>query len=353
MKRVVLIVSVFVIQSQLAVTPVRAAGEFVSEASRIVGTYQPKSRDHTPQAMASAAQAFLESLDDGLRKRAALPLDDQERLEWTNLPARPGAGGIRLGDCNAKQVEALCDLMGTLFSEQGYEKLCNIMLADDQLLKGGRPRSGFGTENFSVVVFGVPSSAGPWAFQLDGHHVGVNIAIQGRRLTMSPSFIGTQPEAYHLADKHIRPLAGEIDGAYKLINSLSDEQRKRAILSPKRGKIKTGPGHDGKVPAAVGISCKEFDQLQKDMLLALVAEWVHNLPPEQANTRLKHLEKEIDQMTFSWNGATEHMSDISYMIQGPTLIIEYACQNLGGNPLNHLHTMYRDPTNEYGKQIDD
>ena len=36
----------------------------------------------------------------------------------------------------------------------------------------------------------------------------------------------------------------------------------------------------------------------------------------------------------------------------PSLIIEYACQDLGGNPLDHLHTMYRDPTNEYGRQLD-
>ena len=30
------------------------------------------------------------------------------------------------------------------------------------------------------------------------------------------------------------------------------------------------------------------------------------------------------------------------------MIIEYACQDLGGRPLNHLHSMYRNPENEYG-----
>lgn len=351
MPRTVVAVCVLIVCASVASSQEQNANDFVSDASRIIGTYQPKSREHTPDAMAISAQAFLDSLDDTLRQRAAIALDHQERREWTNLPARPDAGGVRLGDCDDRQVKALCDLMGTLFSEQGYAKMCNIMLADDQLLRGGRPRSGFGTENFSVVIFGKPSPNGPWAFQLDGHHVGVNLAIQGSNLTMSPSFIGTQPEAYHIADKTFRPLAGEIDGAFNLVNSLNDTQRKQAILGPKRGQIKTGPGNDANVPEPQGVSCATFSKTQRDMLLLLVAEWVNDLPPKQAKNRLRNLGDEVDQMYFAWNGPTNAVSDVSYTIQGPSLIIEYACQDLGGNPLNHLHTMYRDPTNEYGKQI--
>jgi hypothetical protein len=344
-------VSILIVCALVTSSQAQDASDFVSDASRIIGTYQPKSREHTPQAMAESAQAFLNSLDDTLRQRAAIALDHQERREWTNLPAPPDADGVRLGDCDDRQVKALCDLMGTLFSEQGYAKMCSIMLADDQLLRGGRPRSGFGTENFSVVIFGKPSPSEPWAFQLDGHHVGVNLAIQGNNLTMSPSFIGTQPEAYHISDKKIRPLAGEIDGAFNLVNSLNDTQRKQAVLGQKRGRIKTGPGNDGETLESEGVSCATFSKTQRDMLLTLVAEWVNDLPPKQAKNRLQNLGEEVDQMYFAWNGPTNAVSDVSYTIQGPSLIIEYACQDLGGNPLNHLHTMYRDPTNEYGKQL--
>lgn len=335
------------------VSPARepGPGDFVSEASRIIGTYQPKSREHSPQAMAAAANAFLDSLDKKLRQQAALDLRHPERRRWTNLPARADAGGVRLGDCSAQQVEAFCDLMGTLFSEQGYAKMCNIMLADDQLLQGGRPRAGFGTENFAVVLFGDPTPDGPWAFQLDGHHVGVNLAIHGRKITMSPSFIGTQPEAFHLANKKIRPLTGEVDSAFELINSLNEQQRAQAILKPKRGNITTGPGNDAKVPETTGVSCAAFNADQQDILQSLIAQWVNDLPPMQAEDRLEQLRGEIDQMYFSWQGPTDPVSDVSYRIQGPTLIIEYACQDLGGNPLDHLHTMYRDPTNEYGNQL--
>ena len=33
-----------------------------------------------------------------------------------------------------------------------------------------------------------------------------------------------------------------------------------------------------------------------------------------------------------------------FRVQGPTLIIEYAPQN----SVDHIHTIYRDPTNDYG-----
>lgn len=325
--------------------------DFVSDASFIVGTYSPTSWDHSPKSMLDAANDFLKSLDEKQREKAKHKLDSPERKMWTNLPAPRNAGGIRLGDCNEKQIKAACELMAKLFSKHGYWKMCNIMLADDQLLQGGRPRSGFGTENFSIVIFGEPTESGQWAFQLDGHHVGVNVAVEGKKLTMSPSFIGTQPQTFTIAGKAMRPLTGEIDLAYKFASSLNDEQRKKAIIGKRRAQIATGPGNDFMVPKTKGLSCSELSEQQKKVLMELISEWVNDLPPEHAKKRKAQIESEIDKMHFAWNGATKVGSDISYIIQSPSLIIEYACQDLGGDPQQHLHTVYRNPQNEYGLQI--
>ena len=243
--------------------------------------------------------------------------------------------------------------MATLLSKQGYMKLRNIMLADDQLLRGGKPRSGFGTENFSVVLFGTPSTIQPWGFQLDGHHVGVNVSMQGEAMTLSPSFIGTQPQSFTIAGKQYRPLTGEIDDAYKLVSSLNREQILQAVLRKKRGFIRVGPGNDGNIPDAKGVPCSSFSPQQRAVLIGLIGQWVNDLPENQAKERMEQLVKEIDQMRFSWNGPLEPNSEVSYYIQGPSLIIEYACQDLGGDPLEHLHSIYRNPTNEYGGQLTD
>ena len=93
MPRTVVAVCVLIVCASVTSSQEQNANDFVSDASRIIGTYQPKSREHTPHAMAISAQAFLDSLDDTLRRRAAIALDHQERRKWTNLPARPGAGG--------------------------------------------------------------------------------------------------------------------------------------------------------------------------------------------------------------------------------------------------------------------
>ena len=50
-------------------------------------------------------------------------------------------------------------------------------------------------------------------------------------------------------------------------------------------------------------------------------------------------------------GPPKKKGDFSYRLQGPSLIIEYAGQDLGGDPHDHLHSMYRDPTNEYGARL--
>lgn len=325
--------------------------DYVSEASFLIASYVPQVTDHSAAAMAKAGQALLDALEPPLRQRAALPLDSPERRAWTNLPARPDAGGVRLGDCSPRQVQAFCDLLRALLSEQGYDKFRHIMLADDQLLRNGKPRAGFGTENFAFMLFGNPTAEGPWGCQLDGHHVGLNIAVHGDAVTISPSFIGTQPEAFRIGPHEYRPLAGEIDQAFALANSLTDQQLAEAVLSPKRGRISTGPGHDGEVPTPRGVAVSSFDQGQRDLLLSLISEWVHLLPPAQAERRMQRLSEELDEMKLAWRGSKTAGSDVSYRIQGPTLIIEYACQDLGGNPLDHLHTMYRDPTNEYGGQL--
>jgi len=46
----------------------------------------------------------------------------------------------------------------------------------------------------------------------------------------------------------------------------------------------------------------------------------------------------------AWSGPTTNGSAAYFRIQGPTLVIEYAPQG----SVDHIHTIYRDPTNDYG-----
>ena len=325
--------------------------DFVSDASFIVGTYDPSGADHSIDSIVSKADQFLGSLSEEQKSKCLGELSSERRREWTNLPARNDADGVKFSELNKEQIEKACALMGSLLSRQGFDKMRSIMLADDQLLQNGKPRRGFGTENFAIVIFGTPSKTKPWCFQLDGHHVGANVSIQGRRMTMSPSFIGTQPHAFKIGNVEYRPFKNETAMAHQLAMSLSDEQVKKAVVQSKRARIVTGPGRDGFVPVPQGLPCEQLSKEQQAVLIKLIEQWVGDLPPQQSKMRMKKIRSELSQMSFAWNGNRNPKSDISYRIQSPSLVIEYACQDLGGDPLDHLHSNYRDPTNDYGGQL--
>jgi len=68
----------------------------------------------------------------------------------------------------------------------------------------------------------------------------------------------------------------------------------------------------------------------------------------------RHAEQNLDRTTFAWYGSTEIGNPIYYRVQGPTFTIEFAHQqgqgaNAGG--ITHIHSIYREPGNDYGAQL--
>ena len=86
------------------------------------------------------------------------------------------------------------------------------------------------------------------------------------------------------------------------------------------------------------------------MLLDLASEWTGISREAVAKVKMEEMKKNIDDTWFAWSGPTEKDRAAYFRVQGPTVFIEYAPQRLGGDPTNHIHTIYRDPTNEYGKK---
>ena len=230
------------------------------------------------------------------------------------------------------------------------------MLADDLLLKDkeqAEARGGFGSANYWLAIFGEPSESKTWAVQGDGHHVAVNITIQGEKMTVSPSFIGTQPHKFTLGKEEIVPMKNEVAWAFDFVNSLDNKQRASAVQSDRRGRMQAGAGKDGFKPDPRGLNCKDLTEAQRKGLMKLVSVWVHDMPKAAAETRLEEIESQLNKAFFAWNGPYKPGSDASYHLFGPNVIIEYCGQDLGGNPHDHLHSIYRDPTNEYGAKLVD
>jgi hypothetical protein len=155
--------------------------------------------------------------------------------------------------------------------------------------------------------------------------------------------------------KTVRPLGQESDKALALLGALDENQRKQAILNYRVADLVLGPGQDGKTILPEGLKASNMDKSQRAMLLDVVAQWAGIVHESAAAARMSELKADIDETWFAWSGPTTAApgNNITayYRIQGPHLVIEYAPQQLGGDPALHVHTMYRDPTNDYGRKL--
>src|SRR6266404_4866541 len=301
----------------------------------------------------ASANGFLSSLDEAQRSKVLFDFNDAaQRIKWSNLPTTmvPRAG-LKMGDLTDPQRKAAMGLLAATLSKRGFEKVLAIVEGDEALRVASDGRgSMFGRDLFYISILGKPSVNDPWMLQFGGHHLALNITMVGKDGILTPSHTAAQPAKYMVDGKTVRPLGAENDKAFALVNALDEGQRKQAILNYKVADLVLGPGKDGKTIQPEGIKCSAMNASQQAMLLDLVGEWANIINEQAAVARMAEIKTSLPETWFAWSGPTTNGMPAYYRIQGPTVVIEYVPQPLGGDPTNHIHTMYRDPTNDYGKK---
>jgi uncharacterized protein DUF3500 len=313
------------------------------------------------QKAVDAAAAFLATLNEGQRSRVVLPLNATTRTVWSNLPTgirmQVGAterNGLKFGTLTAAQQQAALALVASVLSPMGYRKVLNIVDADQLLEERTAPTrpSGaatrFGRAEFYVAVLGTPSATRKWMVQFGGHHLAINVTIAGQETVLTPSHTGAQPAAFRLNGEMVRPLGYENDRAFALMNALDSEQQKQALLGYQVRNLVLGPGEDGKVIHPEGIRASALSPSQRAMLVDLIGEWVNILDTAAAAAKMAEVQKSLPDTYFAWAGSTINGKEAYFRVQGPTVLIEYAPQ---AGSVDHIHTIYRDPTNDYGARI--
>ena len=165
-----------------------------------------------------------------------------------------------MGDLTQPQRDAAMAVLKAALSEKGYEKVQQIVQADEVLKDGdgggrggpgggpggpggpggrGGPGGGrggganFGRDNYCISLLGKPSTTDPWMIQFGGHHLGLNITFAGQRSTLAPSHTGAQPAIYEIEGKEVRPLGHEVDKAFALLTSLDETSGSRPFSASK------------------------------------------------------------------------------------------------------------------------
>lgn len=327
--------------------------------SNAAGKARP--RDVPIEAMRSAALEFLESLSPEQREQAVFAIDDKERRAWSNLPATMfKREGISFKEMSTKQRRHAHYMLQSTLSSQGYLKSSAIMHLDE-ILKGlvklppDEPAM-FGHDLYWISMFGNPAADPAWGWQLDGHHLALNISVVGDEVAVRPAFMGSDPATIldgTFAGWNV--LVAEDENGKRLFESLTEAQREKAVIVGKApNDVITGPAHGDRLGEPSGLRAAELDPEQQRLFMDLLSEYVHNYQHRIAEIQMERILKSgLDTIYFTWAG-TRKGEPYYYRIHGPTVIIEFNNQYPAGQtsgPINHVHTVFREPGNDYGEDL--
>jgi hypothetical protein len=312
--------------------------------------------------MSGKANAFVATLSAEEKEKVVMEYDSPERVGWHFIP-KDYRKGMQIKHMNEKQKEAALALLQSTLSKVGYDKATKIMELEQILhvLEDGKGRFARETDRYYYTVFGTPSEKGKWGLSIEGHHLSLNFVVaEGEVVSSTPTFFAANPatvksEVEGGLPKGTRVLAKEEQLGFDLVNSLTDEQAKTAIIAEKAPKEIRDAG-EPQPPAdeKVGISFADLEEAQQAIMKKLVITHADNMPKEIREARVNAIvEAGPKNVRFAWAGATKPAIGHYYRIQGPTFLIEFVNTqpDPAGNPANHIHCVWRDMKGDFAIPI--
>ncbi|MCF6376342.1 DUF3500 domain-containing protein [Nocardioides KLBMP 9356] len=310
---------------------------------------------------AAAAEAFLATLTDEQRETVLYPYDDETKTtSWSNFPVTfVERAGLNLADLTEEQQAAALEVLEALLSDEAYETVTGIMNGDVYLHENSSSTEE-SLGQYYIAFFGDPSDTDAWEVQFGGHHLGINATMDGTEdaITFAPTHLGVQPAVYTDADgNEVQPFDGIYTDAFAFFDSLTAEQQ--ATLTS--GDVTMcAPGDTCDFTTGDGLTGADLTDKQKDLLLDLVANWAGMADEQTTETELAEIEATLDDTVIAWSGETSYdMSTgdgINFSISGPNVYVAFQAQQgsagadvegVTTSGWGHVHTIYRDPTNDY------
>ena len=302
--------------------------------------------------MSAAAINFLASLTPEQKAQATFDFPSEERTNWHFIP-RPRKG-LPIKDMAPDQRLLAQALLVSGLSSRGYEKAVSIMSLDAVLKELEKDKVGGAVrdpDNYYVSIFGTPGGSAPWGWRFEGHHLSLNYTTAGDDApSMTPSFFGTNPGEVKTGPRAgTRILALEEDLARTLVKSLTEEQRKVAVLPVAAPKDILNDPKRVDPTSPEGIAQSQLTADQTATLLKLVKEYLFRCRPDVAAEDWAKVEKAgLDKLHFAWAGGFERGEPHYYRVQGGHFVLEYDNTQ---NDANHVHSVWRDFDHDFGVDL--
>lgn len=313
----------------------------------------------TTYRMTSTAKNFLASLDSAQKEKVLFAMDDAERTFMHYIPSvdvlkkTPEKRlGLPLIEMSAYQKHLAAALMSAGLSSQGYIKATTIMSLEDVLRliekDSGDRRN---PEKYYFSIFGEPSETGSWGYRIQGHHVSLHYTVANGKVTGNPQFFGSNPaEVREGPRKGLRVLGAEEDKARALLDALTPEQKKTAIITDKAYPdiLTTTERKAALQGQPSGLTAAKMTAAQRKLLDDLLMEYVDNVPDPLSAQRRERIKQAGNNVFFAWAGVVERGGPHYYRVQAPGFLIEY--DNTQNNA-NHIHCVWRDFTDDWGVDL--
>ena len=305
------------------------------------------------KAILQATNTFLRSLTEEQRQKAMFTFADEERYNWNFVPLE--RKGLRLKDMTTEQRKLAMALLQLPLSRQGYEKAKAIMELEVVLkaLENLPPENERrDPDKYYFSFFGTPSAKDPWGWRIEGHHLSLNFsAATGLIVAQTPAFWGSNPAIVPFGpQKGKQILKKEADLGFALLNSFSAEQLKKVIIANVApNEIVTSNSRKALLKNPEGILFKDMNSAQQKLFNQLLQLYLDNYQENLAqNLRIKVVKAGMEKMYFAWAGSKEPGLGNAhyYRIHSPVILIEY---DNSQNNANHVHTVIRDLTNDFGE----
>lgn len=311
----------------------------------------------TPQAVAQmvdAAKAFVSSLNGQQKSKAIFEYMDGERVFWYYPPLN--RHGLPLRDMDPAQRDLAMAVMASGLTPESYEQAKLIIEHEDVLgpleKEQGRITFTRDTSLYYFTIFGEPGGDDPWGWRVEGHHISIHFSIWGDKVIgMTPFFFGANPAEVRKGPKNgLRILGGREDLAFDLMNSLDETQVAASVICDAApADIVTFNATKASLMTYEGLPASKMNGAQKELLMALVAEYVNQVRTDLAEQKLADLKNSgLDHLHFAWAGPVSKDEPHYYRIHGGDFVVEFDNRQDGAN---HIHSVWRDVENDFASDV--
>ena len=307
------------------------------------------SRGDAEGSAVSAAQSLIEKCPPDLRKDLVYSYDSTDRLDWHYFPRE--RVGLAIGKLDKDQESDVWKLVRTVLSEKGIDKAHGVIRLEGILYDRENQSPGRDPGNYQVAIWGTPSEKDRWAWRIEGHHLSLNVTLDGDRIvSFTPAFLGANPATVDDGPwKGFRNLGTEEDLAREFILSLPKDQRQMAMVQGDLTDVESAGDPQVEPKIETGLSGALLGEEDRALLTELLQTYIDWFDPKVAAALGfdSHAWAREPGLRIQWKGGLGEGDVLhTYRITGDSFDIQYA-NNQGS--ANHVHTLVRTIGHDFGQ----